>query len=193
MVEYELTDERPFRRAYMLEQLSKFIAFFPRNTIFLSLFEWADASLRVVDEVRTLLHETVLVPGQDCVSSRLFAIQHEMQRGNVNTTKAAFEHAVTSDMCKFSIPVWVLFIRFCGSQRELRAKAKDILFRALRHCPWSKDVMMEAFYTLSRDMESTELRGVFDTMTTKGLRVHVDMEEFLDKRRKERRGKKDLA
>ncbi|KAH7023750.1 NRDE-2, necessary for RNA interference-domain-containing protein [Ilyonectria destructans] len=183
----------PFRRAYMLEQLSKFIAFFPRNTIFLSLFEWADASLRVVDEVRTLLHETVLVPGQDCVSSRLFAIQHEMQRGNVNTTKAAFEHAVTSDMCKFSVPVWVLFIKFCGSQRELRAKAKDILFRALRHCPWSKDVMMEAFYTLSRDMESTELRGVFDTMTTKGLRVHVDMEEFLDKRRKERRGKKDLA
>ncbi|KAF7544707.1 hypothetical protein G7Z17_g9735 [Cylindrodendrum hubeiense] len=181
----------PFRRAYMLEQLSKFIAFFPRNTIFLSLFEWADSSLRVVDEVRTLLHERVLVIGQDCVSSRLFAIQHEMQRGNVNTTKAAFEHAVTSDVCKFSVPVWVLFIKFCGSQRELRAKAKDVLFRALRHCPWSKDVMMEAFYTLSRDMESTELRGVFDTMTSKGLRVHVDLDEFLEKRRKERRGNKD--
>ncbi|KPM36735.1 hypothetical protein AK830_g9818 [Neonectria ditissima] len=177
----------PFRRAYMLEQLTQFMMFFPRNTIFLSLFEWADTSLRVVDEVRTLLHERVLVAEQDIVSSRLFAIQHEIQRGNVNTTKAAFEHAVSSDACKFSVLVWVFFIRFCGSQRELQAKAKDVLFRALRHCPWSKDVMMEAFYTLSRVMESAELRGVFDTMTSKGLRVHVDLEEFLEKRRKERR------
>ncbi|KAH7162354.1 NRDE-2, necessary for RNA interference-domain-containing protein [Dactylonectria estremocensis] len=181
----------PFRRAYMLEQLSMFIAFFPRNTMFLSLFEWADSSLRVVDEVRTLLHEKVLVTGQDCMSSRLFSIQHEIRRGNVNTAKAAFEHAVASDVCKFSVPVWVMFIQFCGSQRELRAKAKDVLFRALRHCPWSKDVMMEAFYTVSREMESTELRGVFDTMTTKGLRVHVDLDEFLEKRQEKRRGIKD--
>ncbi|KAH7170259.1 NRDE-2, necessary for RNA interference-domain-containing protein [Dactylonectria macrodidyma] len=181
----------PFRRAYMLEQLSMFIAFFPQNTIFLSLLEWSDSSLRVVDEVRTLLHEKVLVAGQDCMSSRLFAIQHEIRRGNVNTTKAAFEHAVTSDVCKFSVPVWVMFIQFCASQRELRAKAKDVLFRALRHCPWSKDVMMEAFYTVSQDMESTELRGVFDTMTSKGLRVHVDLDEFLEKRREKRRGIKE--
>ncbi|KAK7414897.1 hypothetical protein QQX98_006318 [Neonectria punicea] len=180
----------PFRRAYMLEQLNRFMAFFPRNTIFLTLFEWADTSLRVIDEVRTLLHEKVLVAEQDTVSSRVFAIQHEMQRGNVNTTKAAFEHAVSSDACKFSVPVWIFFIRFCISQKELQAKAKDVLLRALRHCPWSKDVMMEAFCTLGRVMESTELRGVFDTMTTKGLRVHVDLEEFLEKRRRERRGNK---
>ncbi|KAF4965184.1 hypothetical protein FSARC_6978 [Fusarium sarcochroum] len=180
----------PFRRAYLLEQLKHFLAFSPRNTMFLSLFEWADSSLRVIDETRTLLHETVLTPTQDCLSSRMFAIHHEMERGNVNTTKAAFEHAVSSDACKFNTTLWVNFIRFCGSQRELRPKAKDILFRALRHCPWSKDVMMEAFLTLNRDMDSSELKGIFDTMTSKGLRVHVDLEEFLDKRRGERRGEK---
>ncbi|KAF7562629.1 hypothetical protein G7046_g1508 [Stylonectria norvegica] len=177
----------PFRRAYMLEQLRRFIGFFPRNTIFLSLFEWADSSLRVIDEVRTLLHDKVLTARQDCFSSRMFAIQHEIQRGNVNTTKAAFEHALSSDVCKHSVPLWVLYIRFCSLQRELRPKVKDILFRAMRHCPWSKEVMMEAFMTLSREMESSDLRAVFNTMTTKGLRVHVDLEEFLEKRRDERR------
>ncbi|CAJ0553474.1 Ff.00g119860.m01.CDS01 [Fusarium sp. VM40] len=180
----------PFRRAYLLEQLKQFLVYFPRNTVFLSLFEWADTSLRVIDETRTILYETVLTLAQDCLSSRMFAIHHEMERGNVNTTKAAFEHAVSSDACKFNTSLWINFIRFCSSQRELRPKAKDVLFRALRHCPWSKDVMMEAFVTVNRDMDSSELKGIFETMTSKGLRVHVDLEEFLDKRRNERKTEK---
>ncbi|KAM6540038.1 hypothetical protein FALCPG4_001779 [Fusarium falciforme] len=180
----------PFRRAYLLDQLKQFLSYFPRNSIFLALFEWADSSLRVIDETRTLLYETVLTPAQDSLSSRLFAIHHEMERGNVNTTKAAFEHAVSSDMCKSNTGLWIKFIQFCSLQRELRPKAKDVLFRALRQCPWSKDVMMEAFLTLNRDMESSELKGVFETMASKGLRVHVDLDEFLEKRRNERRVQK---
>lgn len=113
-----------------------------------------------------------------------------MERGNVNTTKAAFEHAGSSDVCKSNTGLWIEFIQFCSLQRELRAKAKDVLFRALRQCPWSKDVMMEAFLTLNRDMESSELKGVFETMASKGLRVHVDLDEFLEKRRNERRAQK---
>ncbi|KAF5627360.1 uncharacterized protein FTJAE_9237 [Fusarium tjaetaba] len=176
----------PFRRAYLLDQLKQFLVYFPRNTIFLSLFEWADSSLRVIDETRTLLHETVLTPAQDCLSSRIFAIHHEIERGNVNTTKAAFEHAVSSDNCKFNTSLWIHFIKFCSSHRELRPKAKDILFRALRHCPWSKDVMMEAFLTLNREMDSSDLKGIFETMTSKGLRIHVDLDEFLNKKKNEK-------
>ena len=187
----KLTTHRPFRRAYMIEHLTRFIDFFPRNTIFLSLFEWADSNLRVIDQVRTLLHEKVLTRSQDSFSSRMFAIQHEIQRGNANTARAAFEHAVSSDACKSSVPLWVCYIRFCHAQTELRPKTKDLFFRALRHCPWSKDIMMEAFVTLNREMESSELRSVFNTMTSKGLRVHVDLEDFLEKRRDERRALKD--
>jgi hypothetical protein len=44
---------------------------------------------------------------------------------------------------------------------------------------------MEAFLTLIRDMESEELKAVYNTMTAKGMRIHVDMEEFLEKRRSE--------
>ena len=49
---------------------------------------------------------------------------------------------------------------------------------------------MEAFLTLNREMDSSELKGIFETMTSKGLRIHVDLEEFLDKKKNERRVEK---
>ncbi|KAL6866900.1 NRDE-2, necessary for RNA interference domain-containing protein [Trichoderma novae-zelandiae] len=178
----------PFRRVYLREKLSGFIRQFPRNSIFLALFEWSDASLRVIDETRDLLYDQVLVKEHDCVSSRVFAIQHELTRGNIHTTKNAFEHALASDACRNAPALWIYYIRFCYAQKQFRRKAKDVFYRALRHCPGSKEVMMEAFGTLIRDMESEELRAVYNTMTSKGMRVHVDLEEFLDKRRAEKRG-----
>jgi hypothetical protein len=169
----------PFRRAYMREQLIKFLDLCPRNTVLLSLLEWCDSSLRVIDETRTLLHDKILIPPHDCHSGRIFAIEHELNRGNVNTTRSAFEQALSSDAAKSSVQLWISYIRFCHSHTELRARAKDVFYRALRDCPWSKDVMMEAFGTLLRDMDSHELRSVYNTMMQKGLRVHVDLEEFL--------------
>ncbi|KAL7921975.1 NRDE-2, necessary for RNA interference domain-containing protein [Trichoderma austrokoningii] len=175
----------PFRRVYLREKFSTFIRQFPQNTVFISMFEWADASLRVIDETRDLLYDRILVKEHDCISSRMFAIQHELAHGNTNTTKAAFEHALTSDICQNSSALWISYIRFCHSQKQLRAKTKDVFYRALRNCPGSKEVIMEAFLTLIRDMESDELKAVYNTMTSKGMRIHVDMEEFLDKRRSE--------
>jgi hypothetical protein len=174
----------------LYEKLSAFVESFPKNTIFLSLLEWSDSGLRVIDETRQLLHEKSLNPREDCLSTRIFAIQHEMERGNTNSTQGAFEDAVASDACKTSPLVWNWYIQFSSSQKSLRPKAKDIFYRALRHCPWSKEVMMQAFTTLARTMESHELKAVYETMTFKGMRIHVDMDDFLQqhetKRAKER-------
>ena len=173
----------PFRRIYVRQRLFGYVSMFPQNTIFLSLFEWADSGLRVVDETRDLLGDKVLVSAEDCVSSRLFSIHHEMRRGNINTIRTAFEQALTSDRCDSAPGLWISYIRFCSSQKELRAKTKDVFYRALRRCPWSKEVMMEAFVTLAQEMDSDELRAVYNTMASKGLRIHVDLEEFLQQRR----------
>ncbi|KAG6039674.1 hypothetical protein E4U41_002308 [Claviceps citrina] len=169
----------PFRRAYLRNQLSGFLERFPDNTIFLALVEWADSSLRVVDETRQLLYARILIKGRDCITSRIFSVQHELVRGNVNSTRAAYEHALSSDVCRFNLGLWISYVRFCYQNRELRSKAKDVFYRALRHCPWSKEVMMEAFGTVIRDMKSDELRSVYSTMASKGLRVHVDLEEYV--------------
>ncbi|KJZ72905.1 hypothetical protein HIM_07668 [Hirsutella minnesotensis 3608] len=179
---YSYSTKGPFRRVYLREQLAKFIERFPRNTVFLNLFAWADARIRVIDETRQMLYDKVLVREHDSVSSRIFAIQHELDAGNVDSARTTFENAVRSDACKSSVMLWISYIRFCHSQKQARAKtkARDVFFRALAHCPWSKEVMMEAFVTLAGDLEADELRSVYRTMTSKGLRIHVDLDEILE-------------
>ncbi|KAI0014159.1 DUF1740-domain-containing protein [Xylariaceae sp. FL0662B] len=177
----------PFRPGFLREQLTKYINFFPQNTIFLSLFAWREARLSIDDRVRSILDKTVLVEAHDCVSSRVFAIQHELQTGNVHSTRATFEHALESEACKNHPGLWVSYIRFCYDGKELRPKTKDVFYRALQHCPWSKEVFMEAFITLVKDMDSLELKSVYHTLCEKGLRVHVEMEEFVETWRREQK------
>lgn len=171
-----------FRPTYLRDQLRKYITLFPTNTMFLALFAWADTSLLLNDPVRSLLRTHVLTKANDCLTSRLFAIQHEMHSfGSVHSVRTAFERALDSDACRGNVGLWLSYVRFCERNRkELRGKAKEVYYRALGACPWSKEVAMEAFTTLLRVMESSELRDVWNTMTTKGLRICVDHEEFSD-------------
>ncbi|OAR00968.1 hypothetical protein LLEC1_07225 [Akanthomyces lecanii] len=176
----------PHRRAYIRDQARKHLQSFPANAILLSVLEWSDAGMRIIDETRQLLRDTTLRwPGAGCVGSRLFAIQHELGRGNAHTTKAAFEQAVRSDACRSSVALWVWYIRFAHAHRkQLRGRggaggraAVDVFYRALRHCPWAKMVFLEAFETLAGEMVEDELRSAYGMMTAKGLRVHVELDE----------------
>ncbi|EMR72911.1 putative duf1740 domain containing protein [Eutypa lata UCREL1] len=179
----------PFRAGFLREQLTKYISLFPRNTIFLSLLAWKETRLGIDDRVRSILDSTVLTQAHDCLSSRVFAICHEARTGNVHSTRAAFEHAFeSSEACKHHPGLWISYIRFCQGHKELRSKAKDVFYRAIQRCPYSKDVFMEAFApttTLVREMDSAELRSVFNTLCDKGLRVHVEMPEFVERWRQE--------
>ncbi|KAJ4144769.1 hypothetical protein LMH87_003639 [Akanthomyces muscarius] len=177
----------PHRRVYIRDQARTHLRSFPANAILLSVFEWSDAGMRIVDETRQLLRDTTLRrPAADCVGSRLFAIQHELGRGNAHTAKAAFEQAVRSDACRSSVALWVWYIRFAHAHRkQLRGGGKgavDVFYRALRHCPWAKTVFLEAFETLARDMAEDELRSAYGMMTAKGLRVHVELDEAVGSR-----------
>ena len=176
---YFHTTKGPFRREYVRRNLVKFLDSFPRNTLLLSLLEWADSSLRVIDDTRAFLYDKILTGPNDCPTSRSFAIHHELVHGNVHTGRTAFENAVASDACKSNPGVWISYIRFCHEHRELSNKVKDVFHRALSHCPWSKQVMMEAFGTLVDIMDESELRGVYRTMEEKGMRIHVDLEQYL--------------
>lgn len=130
--------------------------------------------------MRSILGRTVLTKENDCVSSRVFAIRHEMTMGNAHSTRAAFEHAVAAQTCKHHIGIWRSYIQYCFQNRELRPKAKDVFYRAIQSCPWSKEIFMEAFVTLARDLDTSELKSVYNTMCDKGLRVHIELDEFVE-------------
>ncbi|KAK2064512.1 DUF1740-domain-containing protein [Colletotrichum caudatum] len=183
---YHHASRGPFRRAYLREQLSQFIELFPRNTMFLSLFSWASTTFGIDDPVRDILRKVAFTNGNDCISNRIFAIRYELQKGNVHSTQAAFERALDTPACRSNPDIWRCYIKFSYARKQFRAKAKDVFFRGLRHCPWSKDLALEAYTTLINVMDEFELRSVFNTMSSKGLRVHVDLDEFVANHEKTR-------
>ncbi|KAK3301922.1 NRDE-2, necessary for RNA interference-domain-containing protein [Chaetomium strumarium] len=178
----------PYRPLYLRAQLQTFIRLFPRNAIFLSLFAWShSSSLRLADDpVRNVLSTLSLAEPHDCLSTRRFAIQYEARAGigTAHSVRAAFESALTdSDAACLgsSVELWTAYLHFCCSHGELRGKkAREVFYRAIAACPWSKEVYMEAF-TLQEGLglDDAELRAVYETMVAKGLRVHVDLEESL--------------
>lgn len=176
---YVYATRGPFRPPFLRDQLHRFINLFPSNTIFLNLFAWADTSLLINDPVRKTLRNLVLKDPDDCVSNRIFAILHEMDVGTVHSAHTAFGQALESDACRGNVGLWLSYTRFCQQHRDgLKGKAKEAYYKGISSCPWSKALAMEAFTTLLRDLDSGELRAVFNTMTDKGLRIHVDLDEF---------------
>lgn len=140
------------------------------------------------DRVRSLLQDSILSRANESLPSHVFAISYELRTGNAHSTRAAFERALTADCCNHHVGLWIAYIRFCHARKELRAKAKAVFYRAIQACPWSKAVYMEAFGTLVRDMDSTELKSVYATMCEKSLRIHVEMDEFVEEWREKMKG-----
>ncbi|KAK7751600.1 hypothetical protein SLS62_006425 [Diatrype stigma] len=198
----------PFRAGFLREQLTKYIGLFPRNTIFLGLLAWKETRLGIDDRVRAVLDSTVLTPAHDCLSSRAFAIRHEARTGNAHSARAAFEHAFTfggggseaAAACGNHPGLWISYVRFCQARKELRPKTKDAFYRAVQRCPWSKDVFMEAFAPTTtttttgaeapvHELDSAELGSVYNTLCDKGLRVHIEMPEFVEKWERQQMGR----
>ena len=187
---------RPYRPAFLREQTAAFLGFFPDNTLFLTLFAWKETRLGLDDRVRTLLHDTILTQPHDSPTSRAFAVRHERRSGNAHSTRAAFEHALDQDSegsgrCQHNVGLWLSYIRYCRDAPALRPKAKDVFYRALQRCPWAKDVFLEAFGpALLRALDSAELRSVYRALYDKGLRVHVELDEFVGRWQEEEKEKK---
>jgi len=168
-----------FRPALLRDHLTKSLSLFPRNTIFLSLYSWNESRLRIDDRVRAILRSTVLTEAHDNIISRLFTIHYEMRAGNIHSTVAAFENAVSSPSCGTNPGLWRLYVLFCLSSQELRNKAKDIFFRGVRVCPWAKDLMMMAFNEV-RGMATEDKIAMYKVLAEKELRIYVDLEQRIE-------------
>ncbi|KAI5788834.1 NRDE-2, necessary for RNA interference-domain-containing protein [Peziza echinospora] len=100
------------------------------------------------------------------VPASIFCIWAEMRMSgdHVNTVRSIFEDAVESNSTKSSITIWRLYIEFELRERN-PLRAKMLFFRALRCCPWSRDLAMLAFTRLIAILDFTELKKVFAIVT----------------------------
>jgi len=167
----------PFRPALIREHLNRFLNLFPQNTIFLSLYTWNESRLRIDNRVRNILLSTILTPENDTLTSRLFAIQYEIKHGTIHSVRSAFEHALSSPSSKSSAGLWRFYIIYCLETSQFRAQAKDIWYRAIRACPWAKELYLIGFESMSNILPFSELKNIWKIMVEKDLRVHIDLEE----------------
>lgn len=178
-----------FKPSLIRSTLSESIRLFPQNTIFLSLYAWNESRFRVDDRVRSVIQSIVLsstTPGDrqpaESVTSHFFAIYIELHRGialgsNTHTVRGTFERNVDSNCGKQSAVLWKLYFLFEYSRGEMH-RAKGVFYRAISACPWAKELYLLAFEYLRDTLSLRDLRGVYEAMVEKGLRVHVSLEEM---------------
>ncbi|OCL06826.1 DUF1740-domain-containing protein [Glonium stellatum] len=204
LLTYHVTHTHIFKPSLLRAELAESIARFPNNTILLSVYAANETRFRIDDRVRAIMRDTVLKDerGQSpTIVGWCFAIFAEMMRGEIagstaHSIRATFENAVRSDSVKNSSALWTSYVFFELSQPEqvsdVRSKgkavpasgaqrAKQVFLRGLTHLPWCKNYMMLAFSHLIEVLSFEELRRVYNVMNEKELRVHVDLEDALEK------------
>ncbi|KAF7590421.1 hypothetical protein BBP40_002877 [Aspergillus hancockii] len=199
--------------------LADSISTFPHNTIFLSLFAWNESRFRIEERVRDTIRDITtetrnrpdrILATQVPVTSHLFSIFTELNRpvyagSTPHSIRAAFEkafgdqdpshhHPNSLSTARSNLSLWKLYILFELSQHDI-TRAKEVFYRGMRACPWSKELIMLAFSHLRTDvvreqhpaitrkgdgMGFFELRSVYNVLVEKELRIHVDIEEELE-------------
>lgn len=215
---YHIRTNSMYRPADIRTILAESISTFPHNTIFLSLFAWNETRFCIEDRVRGVVRDitsrnrtqraqvatTQAVP----ITTHLFSIYTELNRpvyagSTLHSTRAAFERAIgdassrpntstaDSSTARSNLTIWKLYILFELSHNEVR-RAKDVFYRGMRACPWSKELIMLAFTHLRADLHKDdesgkragmgfeELRRVYNVLVEKELRIHVDIEDVLE-------------
>jgi NRDE-2, necessary for RNA interference len=174
---------RAFKPSIIREELGNAIRLFPTNSIFLGLYAWNEARFRLDDRVRTVLRDVVLRDKIDSITSWFFSIRQELTPSpatgtyNTHAVRDVFEHATNSDSGRYSISLWKLYYLF--ELRENGERAKQVFYRGMRSCPWSKGFLILAFAKQS-PFTDDEKRKIYNVIGEKDLRIHVDLDEILE-------------
>jgi hypothetical protein len=157
------------------------------------------------------------------ITTHLFSIYIEMGRpvvlgSTAHSIRAAFERAIgdatismgrtpaqkhafeltSSTSAKNSLTLWRLYILYELYAQYNVPRAREIFLRAVRSCPWSKELYMLAFEHLRADLtaalprccvtpkgqanppgfDSSELRALYSEMMRRGHRIHHHVEDF---------------
>ncbi|KAL8953485.1 MAG: hypothetical protein Q9222_000689 [Ikaeria aurantiellina] len=198
------THKRAYAPSTIRSFLAESIKAFPHNTIFLSLYAWNESRFRVDDRLRGIMRDVVLAADQrrqgsdgkdddtsDHITSRIFAVYTDMQRGvlggsNHEAVRGSFERALLDEGeggggggAAHSASLWKLYFLFeraNGDGDDGKRRSKDVFYRAMRACPWAKEIYMLAFRHLGEEMGEVELRGIHEIMVEKELRMRAPLE-----------------
>ncbi|GAA5980700.1 hypothetical protein JCM10908_001742 [Rhodotorula pacifica] len=173
-----------YRPAQLRKVLERAIEQFPNDSLFLNLFYHNELRMRIQNHFRRVLEEQVLKDDRATSEGWLFSIYSELhldaRRPNIWAIRNLFDRALDNPRTRSAPSLWTLYIDFEVRNGEYR-RAKSLIYRAIRECPWCKEFYLRPFSPMLRSVfRSRELRDFHHLLLEKGLRIRVDVEAFLD-------------
>ena len=163
------------------------ITAFPANAVFLSIFQLNEQRFRINDRVRSIVRDTLLnqdvmaASKSSLVVAHVFAIHAELSRSlslgsSAEAIRSVFERAVEDDTTRNCPAIWYWYAEFELSQynkEKFSQRAQNVIFRAMRACPWVRDFCLVTIRCLSKAPNGTEVKGFYEMMTERELRVRM--------------------
>ncbi|EEA25254.1 hypothetical protein TMatcc_006523 [Talaromyces marneffei ATCC 18224] len=202
LVYHHITTKHTYKPSAIRDLFIESTTLFPHNTLLLSLFTWNEFRFRVDERIRSVFHSHPTSSSTEVpITTSLLTILIEVTRpvytgATIHSARAAFERALQpsspSGNATPSPSLWKLYIIFELHRTKDISAAQNVFYRAMRACPWSKDILMLAFPTLSpthkergaelfvdSDGEEDwwELRRIYNVLLDKELRVHVEIDD----------------
>ena len=181
-----------FKSASIRDRLAASIKLFPHNTILLSIYAWNETRFRIDDRVRTIINDVILgstngdrrTVERGSIIPHFFSLHTEFNRSieagsNSNTIRNTFEKAVNNHAAAHCVGLWKLYVLFEKSRGDSK-KARAVWWRGVQACPWAKALWLMGFQELRDEMPTEELRGLYEMMIEKELRLHVDLIAVLE-------------
>ncbi|GAA6004312.1 hypothetical protein JCM10207_000663 [Rhodosporidiobolus poonsookiae] len=172
-----------YKPAQLRDLLERAMKDFKDNSLFLSLFYHNELRMKIQGRFRRTMEEIVLKENEATSEGWLFAIFAELHINsraiNVFAVRNLFDRALDNPKTRSSPSLWTLYIDFEVRTGELH-RAKSLIYRALRECPWCKELYLRPFSPALRSVyRSRELRDFHHALLEKGLRVRVEIDSFL--------------
>ncbi|KAI9025805.1 NRDE-2, necessary for RNA interference-domain-containing protein, partial [Phycomyces nitens] len=161
------------------EAMERALQLFPNNTLFLGLFIWNEARTRIHNRVRNFFG--LALDKDPNVILWVSAIHRELHNHfpyDINLVRSLFERAVESPSTRSSIVLWKLYIHHEIS-RDNHEKARTLFYRAVRECPWSKELYLMGLDILAKDGSEKELNEAVSLMMEKEIRLRKPIEDEL--------------
>ncbi|KAI9207904.1 NRDE-2, necessary for RNA interference-domain-containing protein [Polychytrium aggregatum] len=160
-----------YKPGTLREACERALQIMPHNTLIWSVYGWNEKRMGFEGKVRLALDMAVQKsPSCTLVLFHIWSEIHQRHQHNSNIIRSVFEVATQEPRISACPAIWVLYIEFEVLEDNPK-RAKLVFFRAIRNCPWSKDLYGLAFRLLYPTFDRDELEEVQKLMEEKELRI----------------------
>ncbi|KAI9721623.1 MAG: hypothetical protein M1828_005114 [Chrysothrix sp. TS-e1954] len=177
IVAYHLSRHRPYSPLQARSILQYSIDRFPSNSLLRMIYLSVGPNIMLEDRVRPALGDsTSSVDDTMLLCSLLIDLQPDRVLGTINSRRNKFEQICSKSAGKNNVLLWTCRVLNECETGDLQL-AKQLFLRGLAILPGAKSFALLAFSHLHEVMNREELKGVYETMCERGLRICVDFND----------------